>query len=545
MDTVAGVINIHWDEVAGAAGYRLYRSLTNDFSNILIPVGTVAAPATNLTNIPDSSTSWYYFISAYNASGAESWWGPAASAVYSDVYYSTEVKVSFNNVATFSWSHRKITNITLYWASNNGLIHGPLSISSNYGTTTWDWSGLSLGNTYNIYTRFVDTDGQVKTNSNTFSTFPSDSYLAAALRPISPIAIQGVITCTNVTNLVLRNLTSGTSLTQVNDSPVLNRIVITNTALSSASSYIHELIAVFNNGLIFTNYMRYTNTTFSSLLTYGNVISPYYGETNCIISNYFSGITNLVYNLGGTVTSIPISKDGTNIFTVGGLTPNAAYNLQIQYYPWNSSTPFTSDLSFSTLVPSPTGIRLVADTNNGTATLSWAGASISSYVVVRSENHGSFVPVEKTNRTEYKDSDIKAGKHYTWRIYSVNYRGATNTYAESGINEISLRTDGMYAGLEGLAEKRLFVVNRWTDNQLWLTEGITFEPEADYLWIDIYRPDGNPVFSTQGVLPSIYTETWNGRGNGGGVLDTGIYLVRLRPNAGEAVYRIILLVRNY
>jgi len=154
----SSVINLTWNAVAGASGYKVYQSQSSSSGFNLL--GTVSTNSATNNNLP-ANTTLYYKVSAYKANGDES----AMSSVASATTLSSG-SYSLNGVWGGSSSGARITItgstgvITAFgsafsdslWldARNKGYVQIGTTYYRNITSTgNLTWSGQQLGVTFN------------------------------------------------------------------------------------------------------------------------------------------------------------------------------------------------------------------------------------------------------------------------------------------------------------------------------------------------------------------------------------------------------------
>jgi len=144
----SSVINLTWNAVAGASGYKVYQSQSSSSGFNLL--GTVSTNSASNNNLP-ANTTLYYKVSAYKANGDESAMSSVASATTPGSYSldgtwatggGTRVTVSGSTgvFTAFGSSHALAQD-----AINKGYIHvGDTAWRNLRSTGDRTWSGQML-----------------------------------------------------------------------------------------------------------------------------------------------------------------------------------------------------------------------------------------------------------------------------------------------------------------------------------------------------------------------------------------------------------------
>jgi len=142
-------ITISWSSVAGATGYRIFRSASS--TGTFTQVGTTTSPTTSYTNDTGltAGTTYYYKVAAYNSANGTGYQSAAFSVTTMGIPTGLVTTGSTHNSITISWN--SVTDATGYYIYRSSSSTGTFTQVGNVTSPTTSYTndtGLSTGTIY-------------------------------------------------------------------------------------------------------------------------------------------------------------------------------------------------------------------------------------------------------------------------------------------------------------------------------------------------------------------------------------------------------------
>jgi uncharacterized protein (TIGR02145 family) len=148
-------ITVSWSSVAGADGYRIYRSTAS--SGTYIQVGT-SETALYTDNDLSDGTAYYYKVTAYNSGGEGSQSNVASGTTQPVAPTGVKVEISGTRSITIGWS--SVTGATGYRVYRSSASSGTYIQVGTSATTTYTNAGLTESTTYYYKVAAYNNGGQ-------------------------------------------------------------------------------------------------------------------------------------------------------------------------------------------------------------------------------------------------------------------------------------------------------------------------------------------------------------------------------------------------
>lgn len=177
-------ITVSWSRVAGASGYRIYKSESQAGTYAFLAETTAA---NFISNALTAGKTYYYKVKAYSVVGSIKVYGSSSSPVYAKPVLQTPIA---------DYSETSADTIRLYWGTIAGAsgyrVYRSTSISGTYfrtadiSTTEYEDTGLYSGTEYYYKVRAYITVG----GSNVYSGYSSIVSAETAGVPITQISLN-------------------------------------------------------------------------------------------------------------------------------------------------------------------------------------------------------------------------------------------------------------------------------------------------------------------------------------------------------------------
>ncbi len=462
-------INISWDAVSGATGYKIYQA---DASNgTYTEIGEVSALFYNNTGL-SASTEYFYKVRAYNA---------ADTSEYSSFATATTLVAAPATPTGLTASAVSSSQIDLTWTAVTGATGYKLYRSASSGGTyteiddvtssPYNNTGLSAGTTYYYKIKAHNAGGDSDLSGEvTATTVVAAPAVPTGLSASAVSASQIDLTWTAVTGAtgykLYRSATSGGTYTEIDD---VTSSPYNNTGLSAGTTYYYKIKAHNAGG----------DSEFSSVASATTVVAAPATPTGLTASAVSSSQIDLTwaavtgatgYKLyrsatsGGTYTEI---DDVTSSpYNNTGLSAGTTYYYKIKAHNAGGDSEFSSFATATTVVAAPavpTGLSASA-VSSSQIDLTWtAGSGATSYTLYRSTSSGgTYSEIELENVTSYSNNTgLSAGTTYYYKIKAHNAGGDSEFSSVASVTTV-VAAPAVPTGLSASAVSSSQIDLTWT-----------------------------------------------------------------------------------
>lgn len=486
-------------------------------------------------------------VTAVDANGNEGWYRRAIAGSlppWAGAEIQTEVSSSGGVILSNTLSYDWISNITII-VSN--LSEGT-AVTYNYpltgerigGTTNFVYALLPVTSYKIVYIYRWSEGGVSITNATAPWTTSSGMIKNFRFRSLSPDKIQMHFISSNISYICVSNLDTGWFVSN-SLLPAAATNLVTNThtesGLAASTAYHYKVWYRFGASVGDEYFTRRTFSGTPSLFFTG--VS--FGERTMTGNISLASITNILsvsVNCGNLTTNLPfpaeIDQDTNFSFALTGLPGDANCSFEIGTLTYSGASK-TYAFTERTLSLTPSNLILIPYPETGILSLVWDCSEATSFAIFRNNGDGYQFREEKeknSGRARFDDRDFVNGKKVTYRVYSINAAGVTNTNAVDGRNQKSLFIDnfsetepaGQIDAVSGIVTPGMSAVD--------LIAGAFSEEElADAVKVDakVLTPAGvlffHRTFVGSASVPGAVS--WNLEDPSGNSATGGIYLVRL------------------
>jgi len=372
--------------VTGEDGFKIYRSTSPSVA--IIAGNLVGSVGTDIETFTDTgllaSTTYYYKVVAFNVSGSSSPTNEASATTFSPppaAPTNLAATSAGSSQINLSWMDNATTEsgFKIYISTTNGFIPGPTNLLTTIGssagtglTVNYPSMGLVSGVTYYYQVSASNAGGETP---------------ATNVGPVVPINQVSAMTSATApsapTNLVANTVTS--------------------------SSVLLNWLDNANNEAGFK-----VERKLSTAPTYTEIASAVPPSAN----PDFTGIGSTIAHTDGTVL------------------PNTTYNYRVRAFNGGGNSPFTNEITVTTLPnppAAPTGLA-VSTISNSQLDLSWVDNSTdeTNFVIERSLDNFATMPVSittsgfaGTGTRSFSDTGLLGGTLYYYRVKATNAGGSS------------------------------------------------------------------------------------------------------------------------
>jgi fibronectin type 3 domain-containing protein len=418
----ADSIRISWSAATGAASYRVYFAASETGSKTL--AGTAASGTSYTHTGLAAGTTYYYFITAVNASG-ESDYSAAVSAKtllagptgVTAVYVSNTIQISWN-VSVGATSYR-------VYSATSGT--GEKNLITTVTAASYTHAGLQAGTTYYYWITAFDgnaeSDYSQAASALTIAAIPTGT--AAAALGTNSISISWTAVAGAASYKVYTAASETGSKTLVNT--VTSGNSYTHTGLLPGTAYIYFVTAVNSAG----------ESDYSAAASAKTLLPAPTGVTAAALSaNSISiawaaaaGATGyrIYYAASGTGEKNLITTTGETTHTHTGLQAGTTYYYWIRAYDGSTESDYSAQVSALTMPAVP--VVTAAAISASSITVSWgavAGAASYTVAYAASETGNKEVIASGISGNSYTHTGLLPGTVYCYFVRAVNASGQSD-----------------------------------------------------------------------------------------------------------------------
>ncbi|MEL7569205.1 MAG: fibronectin type III domain-containing protein, partial [Eubacteriaceae bacterium] len=440
-------LSLSWDSVAGATGYRIYRSTSS--SGTYASLTTVTSGTSYINSGLATGTTYYYKILAYRTEGTV-----ITNSAYSAVKYAKVVPATPDGVSAQSASAASIkitwnkvsgaSGYTIYRLSSTGTYPSIATVTSSYNYYTN--AGLITGTTYYYKVasyRLVGTTKVYGTASEIVSAAPESSLPQAMslLNPpkitVSPASYNSLIiswdAVDGATGYEISKSTSSTNgFEPIKITDALN---YTDNDLITGITYNYKVRALINGDPIV--YGDYSAVSGLKPIPATPVITVTPTQYNSLSISWeaVDGATGYkIYrstSKTGTYAYVTAITYGTSYVNTGLATGTTYYYKVLAYRTEGTVTTNSlySAYKYAKVIPSAP-IATAASYNYNSVKISWPKVSgASGYTIYRCATEtGTYAALITTSLNSYTNTSLATGSTWYYTVAAYRLLGTTKVY---------------------------------------------------------------------------------------------------------------------
>jgi len=420
-------VTVNWPSVNGAAGYRVYRSMS--VSGSYSQVGTTSSSYTSYTdNNVSPGTTYYYKVSAYNNTGESLQSSYASATTILNAPTSVTASSSSSSSVTVSWSSVSgATGYRVYRSTSSSDYY--YEVTTTYSTSYTD-VGLSSGTNYyykvSAYNSTVESSQSSYASATTILNAPSNVSASSSSSSSVIVSWSSVNGATGYR--VYRSTSSSGSYYEVTTTYSTS---YTDVGLSSGTNYYYKVSSY--NGTVESSQSSYASAT-TILNAPSNVSASSSSSSGVTVSwSAVNGATGYrVYRSTSSSGNYYEVGNGTSStsYTDNSVSPGTTYYYKVSAYNSTVESSQSSYASAMTSVPAPatpTNVSAHATSSSG-VTVSWSAVSgATEYRVYRSMSAtGSYSLMVTTSYASYTNNSLLPNTTYYYKVSALNSAGESS-----------------------------------------------------------------------------------------------------------------------
>lgn len=433
-------VRVSWTDVAGDAGYNIYRLVQGAF----YAIGSVDAATYQFTDTGRTPGSSYtYVVRAVNAGGESPSSAEATTTLgrLSTPTNLTAVALSSKDIG-LAWTDNSTgENYFKVLRSADGVGFAVVAWVPANGTSYVD-GGRQANTTYWYRVQAYETGGGVSDFSNTASattlavgTAPTPaSGLVATPLSTTQVGLTWSDNSTNELGFRIERAKPGNSFSVTATVPA-GATSHTDGGLQESTAYQYRIIAYNSDGNATPSNVA-SVTTLSSLSAPASLVATVQSSTKVLLNWVDTTTTEAGFKVyrakaGEAFSLLGTSPANTPTYTNGSALPGTTYEYRVVAYTSSGAASPPSNVVTVTTPALPTSPEsLTATANSPTqVTLTWADRSNDEthFKVDRSTNGGSYGTIAwvAANLTAFVDKGRNSGVTYSYRVSSYNANGTS------------------------------------------------------------------------------------------------------------------------
>ena len=426
-------IQLTWIPVPGAAGYHIYRSLSEGAP--FVQAAAVIEPSFTDVGLQPGTTYHYRVLPVQQPSLSTF----AAVGPRAILPAPTNLQASAAGPTSISLTWDAVGSATGYRIFRSDSSGGTFSQIAEETQTNYTDTGLSPNTTYYYKVAAMDSSDEGTQSAASSATTQPSASLAAPANPSAQAVGQTEINLTWDTvsgatgYAVYRGTSAGGPYTKI-ATPTQNSY--SDTGLTPGTTYYYQVAATDSSGEG-TRTAEFSAATAAQLPAPGNVTAQAQGPNSIQLTWDAVGSATGYRIFRSDSSSGPFSEIGTETgtsYTDTGLTPSTTYYYQVAAYDASGDGVRSANASATTqAAPLPAPANPSAQAASQTEiTLTWdAVPGASSYTVYRSSSaSGPFTQLATPAQNSYTDSGLTPNTPY---FYKVSATGAGGEGAQSAV----------------------------------------------------------------------------------------------------------------
>ncbi len=421
-------IDLAWNAVTDATGFKIERSLNNTTWATLAPSLALAGTATTYADTTVlAGTTYYYRISATSASGVSATAVTGATLTVPPAPTVTAAALSATSIALTWPVSLSATGYRVQSSTDGGFTW--TTLAANNATTSYTMTTLTADTSYKIRVYALNATGaSIASATVTLSTLTlAPTGFAATAASTTEIDLTWAAV-TDATNYKIERSPTGATWTNLNAAGLTGSSTsYADTGLTAGTTYYYRVSAISASGTSAAS----SSINLPTLATAPTLTATVASATQVNLSwTAPTGAASYKVEIssdGGSTWTI-LATPATTTYAATGLTTDTAYRFRVSAVNAGGASAPSAFASVTTVLASP-GSFAAAPQSVSEIDLSWTVvANATSYKIERSLDNTTWtalvpgVPLTGSS-TSYNDTSVSAGTLYFYRISAQSGAG--------------------------------------------------------------------------------------------------------------------------
>ncbi len=425
-------VDVSWNVVTHATGYKIERSADNTTWSALSPSPALTGTSTTYSDTTAvAGTQYYYRVSAIGAAGTSA---PAAAVTATTLPAAPTLTATVSSATAVALSWAAVTGATSYkieTSTNGGSIWATLATQA---TLTYSNTGLTADRVYKYRVTAINATGASAPSATQTVTTLLPSPTGLSLSVVSSTSVKLTwVTLLDATSYKIERSLDQTTWTTVTPSPALSAssITYTDTGLTANTTYYYRLSGVDAAGTSAPCAALHaltlpTSPTLTAVPTSASQINLSWtavvGISGFVLQRSADG--------GTTWASVATPTAATITYSDTGLTGDKQYKYRLSTTNATGNSAPSAVATATTWLAAPTGFTAAAASTTSIR-LNWNSVTdATSLKIERSPDGTTWTalapsPALAGTASTYTDTNLTAGTAYSYRITAINALGSS------------------------------------------------------------------------------------------------------------------------